>query len=200
MGVVLVIPAGALTSDTLITITDVPSSELPPADPPLVMPTGFGVIIEPESILLDEIGSLTFPMSQESLTGMDPETLDVYKWLGDDLTPQGGDLNELVALALDAATNTVTGPIDSLGTYAVLGLTVEDSTALPPQAPIEQPAGSAPGTTGGAGDPSAAGELPETGTGTEAVEQLTMPLIIAGLLALMGALSLAGVEFHRLRQ
>jgi hypothetical protein len=74
-----------------------------------------------------------------------------------------------------------------------------EDLGLPPASEIEQPSNDG-GAGGAGGDPSAAGELPETGTGSRAVADLTMPLIAAGLLALMGALSLAGVEYHRLKQ
>ena len=70
-----------------------------------------------------------------------------------------------------------------------------------PRRPAQSEAPAKHGGAGGAGgDPSAAGELPETGSGAQAVEDLTMPLVMAGLLALIGAMALAGVEFHRIRQ
>jgi hypothetical protein len=74
-----------------------------------------------------------------------------------------------------------------------------EDLGLPPASEIEQPSNDG-GAGGAGGDPSAAGELPETGTGTQAVEDLTMPLVAAGLLALIGAMALAGVEYHRIRQ
>jgi hypothetical protein len=74
-----------------------------------------------------------------------------------------------------------------------------EDLGLPPASEIEQPVNDG-GAGGAGGDPSAAGELPETGTGTQAVQDLTMPLVMAGLLALVGALALAGVEFHLIRQ
>jgi hypothetical protein len=74
-----------------------------------------------------------------------------------------------------------------------------EETGLPPASEIEQPTNDG-GAGGAGGDPSAAGELPETGTGSQAVEDLTMPLVLAGVMALIGAMALAGVENHRIRQ